>query len=85
MQERDGEGEAAAAPVGRGVAGDLVVGVLGVHVDAPVTGAEAGSAYDKAIERLKAKFPFRKWREGSGEFTGTSYVQDMMIQWRGRS
>ena len=50
-------------------------GVLGAHVDDTITGGQ-GSAYDKAIATLKQRFPFRKWRTGSGEFLGTMYEQD---------
>ena len=35
-----------------------------------------GEAYDKAIALLKQRFPFRKWRTGSGEFLGTMYEQN---------
>ena len=50
-------------------------GVLGAHVDDSITGGE-GEAYEKAIARLKARFPYRKWRVGAGEFCGVYYSQD---------
>lgn len=34
-----------------------------------------GSKYSAAIERLKQRFPFRKWRTGAGEFLGVMYSQ----------
>ena len=57
-----------------GPGGDLQ-GVLGAHVDDTITGG-SGQAYDRAIQLLKQRFPFRKWRVGSGEFLGTQYTQD---------
>ena len=50
-------------------------GVLGAHVDDSITGG-AGKAYDAAVMKLKSRFPYRKWRVGSGEFCGVMYVQD---------
>jgi hypothetical protein len=50
-------------------------GVLGAHVDDTITGG-SGEAYDKAIALLKQRFPFRKWRTGSGDFLGTMYEQN---------
>ena len=49
-------------------------GVLGAHVDDTITGG-SGDKYSAAIEMLKARFPFRKWRTGEGEFLGTVYKQ----------
>eukprot|EP00435_Cladocopium_sp_Y103_P016924 s2219_g4.t1 len=49
-------------------------GVLGAHVDDTITGG-AGERYDQAISQLRARFPFRKWREGQGEFLGVVYTQ----------
>eukprot|EP00435_Cladocopium_sp_Y103_P056355 s943_g19.t1 len=40
-------------------------GVLGAHVDDTITGGE-GEKYEKAIAYLRERFPFRKWREGTG-------------------
>ena len=42
-------------------------GVLGAHVDDTITGG-CGESYDRAIAQLRKRFPFRKWREGQGEF-----------------
>ena len=49
-------------------------GVLGAHVDDTITGG-SGECYDRAIEQLRSRFPFRKWREGQGEFLGVQYTQ----------
>ena len=50
-------------------------GILGAHVDDTITGRQ-GEKYDKAIAALRQRFPFRKWREGQGEFLGVFYEQD---------
>ena len=55
--------------------GGRLTGVLGAHVDDTVTGGE-GSRYNDAIKRLRARFPYRKWRVREGEFCGTHYCQD---------
>ncbi|CAE7402078.1 RE1, partial [Symbiodinium microadriaticum] len=52
-----------------------LTGVLGAHVDDSITGGE-GEAYEEAIRQLKARFPYRKWRVGAGEFCGVVYNQD---------
>ena len=49
-------------------------GVLGAHVDDTITGGQ-GQKYEQAIAYLRQRFPFRKWREGQGEFLGTQYEQ----------
>ena len=49
-------------------------GVLGAHVDDTMCGGE-GPEYKLAIEQLRARFPYRKWRVGSGEFCGVQYTQ----------
>ena len=49
-------------------------GIRGAHVDDTITGGH-GPEYDRAVEQLKARFPFRKWRTGNGEFLGTIYDQ----------
>ena len=54
--------------------GDLI-GILGAHVDDTITGGE-GPLYAAAIDKLKQRFPYRKWRIGSGEFCGIQYQQD---------
>ena len=50
-------------------------GVMGSHVDDTITGG-CGTTYDEAIRKLKSRFPYRKWRVGSGEFCGVQYMQD---------
>ena len=52
-----------------------LTGILGAHVDDTIMGGE-GEAYNRAIQRLKARFQYRKWRQGSGEFCGVQYFQD---------
>ena len=49
-------------------------GVMGVHVDDTAVGG-AGENFNKAIEVLRARFPYRKWRVGEGEFCGAFYTQ----------
>ena len=49
-------------------------GVLGAHVDDTITGG-CGESYNQAIDFLKNRFPFRKWRSRGGEFLGTQYTQ----------
>ena len=51
-------------------------GILGAHVDDTITGGD-GPKYNRAIEQLRSRFPFRKWRSGTGEFLGTVYTQDL--------
>ena len=50
-------------------------GVMGSHVDDTITGG-SGTIYDAAVSKLKTRFPYRKWRVGSGEFCGVQYMQD---------
>jgi hypothetical protein len=50
-------------------------GTMGAHVDDTATGGE-GDKYKQAIAFLRKRFPYRKWRVGSGDFCGTSYTQD---------
>lgn len=52
-----------------------MVGILGAHVDDTITGGE-GSHYQASIDRLKKRFPYRKWRIGSGEFCGIKFSQN---------
>ena len=52
-----------------------LAGVLGAHVDDSITGGH-GAPYDAAVAKLKSRFPYRKWRMGSGEFCGLMYTQD---------
>ncbi|CAE7038139.1 RE2 [Symbiodinium sp. CCMP2592] len=55
-------------------AGQLV-GIYGVHVDDCATGG-FGDKYERALEMLKGRFEFRKWRLGDGDFCGARYRQD---------
>ena len=50
-------------------------GVMGAHVDDTLTGG-SGDVYDEAVAALRKRFPFRKWREGAGEFLGVMYEQN---------
>ncbi len=52
-----------------------LVGVMGAHVDDTITGGD-GPRYQEIITNLKARFPYRKWRVGNGEFCGVMYRQD---------
>ena len=52
-----------------------LVGALGAHVDDTATGG-SGSKYTKALEYLRQRFPYRKWRMDEGEFCGAHYQQD---------
>ena len=45
-------------------------GILGVHVDDQVNGGR-GTRWENAMKHLRARFPFRKWITGRGEFTGS--------------
>ena len=49
-------------------------GILGAHVDDSITGG-SGPCYQAAVDKLRTRFPFRKWRSGTGEFLGTIYEQ----------
>ena len=51
-------------------------GILGAHVDDTITGG-SGTTYTKAVEMLRSRFPFRKWRSGTGEFLGTIYTKKL--------
>ena len=50
-------------------------GILGVHVDDLALGG-SGELFQKSIDQLRQRFPFRKWRVRSGEFCGAMYSQD---------
>ena len=52
-----------------------LIGVLGVHVDDTALGG-FGEEFEKSVQRLRARFPYRKWRTKSGEFCGAWYSQD---------
>ena len=49
--------------------------VLGAHVDDTIIGG-SGKAYEDAVKALRARFPYRKWRVGHGEFCGVQYSQN---------
>eukprot|EP00435_Cladocopium_sp_Y103_P022015 s1030_g5.t1 len=57
----------------RSANGDLC-GVLAAHVDDTIIAGE-GPEYEEAVRKLKARFPYRKWRIGSGEFCGIQFQQ----------
>ena len=50
-------------------------GVMGVHVDDTAVGG-SGKKFEQAIQDLRSRFPYRKWRCGEGEFCGAYYTQD---------
>ena len=52
-----------------------LVGIMGVHVDDTAIGGK-GTLFEKAVQQLKDRFPYRKWRVQSGEFCGAFYTQD---------
>ncbi|OLP88380.1 putative transposon protein [Symbiodinium microadriaticum] len=52
-----------------------LVGIYGVHVDDSATGGD-GEKYNSALEALRQRFEFRKWRIGDGDFCGAHYKQD---------
>ena len=49
-------------------------GIMGVHVDDTAVGGFV-ECFNQAIQALKKRFPYRKWRRGEGEFCGSYYVQ----------
>ena len=49
-------------------------GVLAAHVDDTIVAGE-GPEFEEAVRKLRARFPYRKWRIGSGEFCGVQYQQ----------
>ena len=51
-----------------------LTGVLGVHVDDVLLGGK-GANFEASIERLRATFPFRKWKHGAGTFCGAELSQ----------
>ncbi len=51
-----------------------LTGVLGVHVDDVLLGGR-GADFEASIERLRATFPFRKWKHGAGTFCGAELSQ----------
>ena len=50
-------------------------GIMGVHVDDTAIGGE-GELFQAAVDRLKQRFPYRKWPVMEGEFCGSYYSQD---------
>ena len=52
-----------------------LVGIMGVHVDDTAI-AGLGPLFEETVSQLKARFPYRKWRVGSGDFCGAFYQQD---------
>ena len=53
-----------------------LVGIMGVHVDDTALGGE-GPVFRQAVQDLRKRFPYRKWRTNSGEFCGAFYKQDV--------
>lgn len=51
-----------------------LIGCLGVHVDDTALGG-TGSIFAESVRKLRERFPYRKWRIGSGEFCGAWYDQ----------
>eukprot|EP00435_Cladocopium_sp_Y103_P026818 s1587_g6.t1 len=51
-----------------------LVGMMGVHVDDTALGGK-GEVFERTVQQLKARFPYRKWRIGEGEFCGSWYRQ----------
>ena len=52
----------------------VLVGIMGVHVDDTALGG-IGKKFHESIVSLRQRFPYRKWREGEGEFCGAWYKQ----------
>jgi hypothetical protein len=52
-----------------------LIGVMACHVDDILCGGR-GALFDESIKKLRATFPFRKWKIGEGEFCGSSLRQD---------
>ena len=50
-------------------------GAMGVHVDDTALGGK-GKKFEDAVQQLKSRFPYRKWRVQSGEFCGAFYTQN---------
>ena len=51
-----------------------LIGIMGVHVDDTALGG-SGPEFEQAVAKLRSRFPYRKWRIGSGEFCGAFYRQ----------
>ena len=54
---------------------NALCGIMGVHVDDTAIGGQ-GPLFESAVAKLKARFPYRKWRTSEGEFCGAYYRQD---------
>ena len=52
-----------------------LTGIMGVHVDDTAI-AGCGTLFEESVAKLKARFPYRKWRVSSGGFCGAFYEQD---------
>ena len=52
-----------------------LIGIMGVHVDDTAIGGK-GAMFEAAVQRLKKRFPYRKWRVAEGEFCGAFYSQN---------
>ena len=52
-----------------------LVGIMGVHVDDTAIAGQ-GPLFESTVAQLKHRFPYRKWRVGSGDFCGAFYQQD---------
>ena len=50
---------------------------MGVHVDDTAVGGDDSPQFRRAIQSLKTRFPYRKWRVNEGEFCGAYYHQDV--------
>ena len=54
--------------------GKSLVGIMGVHVDDTAIGGQ-GPKFEAAVQSLRSRFPYRKWRVREGEFCGAYYRQ----------
>ena len=53
-----------------------LIAAMRVHVDDTALGGDLSSqVFRNALTKLKARFPYRKWRVQSGEFCGAWYTQ----------
>ena len=65
-----------------------LIALMGVHVDDTALGGDASHPlFQSALNQLRSRFPYRKWRTKSGEFCGAWYTQmdDMSIHMSMRS
>ena len=49
-------------------------GIMGIHVDDAISEGE-GSRCNEALKSLRERFPYRKWRTGSGDSCGSQVSQ----------